>query len=446
MAEDWLPARLIPTSGIRGDREQETRATSALLSVLTAVQEFGTAILRKRFGAPAGPVKAFIEVPLELPGGEEVRPDGLVEVSRGGRTWTALFEVKTGRNELDRAQVEKYVDAARHHNFDAVITISNQIMPATGEHPVEVRKQKLQKVKLHHISWVALLTEAVIVHEHRGVADPDQAWILGELVAYLEHSKSGAMDAADMGPHWTSVRDSARAGTLTAQSDGIHDVVDRWDEFSRYLCLHLGRKLGADVQQVLSRRDRGDPARRSARLVGELADKGTLQCTLRVPSVVADIDIVADLRTRQVTASLDVAAPREGRARTRVNWLVRQLRSDASSNLKIDTYFESRSATTSQLLGVLIENPDEALLDDRRAMPRGFRITLTRLMGMQRSGGARSFVGSVTALLDEFEGSVAKELKAWTPPAPRLPEPPPAAQPEAPAGGDATELAAALRG
>ena len=109
---------------------------------------------------------------------------------------------------------------------------------------------------MHHISWVALLTEAVIEHDHRGVEDPDQAWILGELIAYLEHPKSGAMEFADMGPDWTSVRDGARAGTLTAHSDGVDDVVDRWDEFSRYLCLHLGRELGADVQQVLSRRDR----------------------------------------------------------------------------------------------------------------------------------------------------------------------------------------------
>ena len=194
------------------DREQETRATSALLSVLTAVQEFGRTVLRGRFGAPAGPIEAYIEVPLELPGGEVVRPDGLIRVRRGSRTWTALFEVKTGRNELDRTQVEKYVDAARHHNFDAVVTISNQIVPETGEHPVDVPRRKLQKVALHHISWVALLTEAVIVHEHRGVEDPDQAWILRELIAYLEHPQSGAMEFADMGSHWTSIRDSARAG------------------------------------------------------------------------------------------------------------------------------------------------------------------------------------------------------------------------------------------
>lgn len=56
------PARIIPTSGIKGESERETRATSALLSVLTAVDEFGRAILRRRFGAPAGAARAYIEV------------------------------------------------------------------------------------------------------------------------------------------------------------------------------------------------------------------------------------------------------------------------------------------------------------------------------------------------------------------------------------------------
>ncbi len=42
MAEDtWLAARLIPTSGINGADEQERRATSALLAVMSAVREFG---------------------------------------------------------------------------------------------------------------------------------------------------------------------------------------------------------------------------------------------------------------------------------------------------------------------------------------------------------------------------------------------------------------------
>ena len=40
-AEHWQEARLIPVSGIKGAQEQERRAASALLAVLSAVKEFG---------------------------------------------------------------------------------------------------------------------------------------------------------------------------------------------------------------------------------------------------------------------------------------------------------------------------------------------------------------------------------------------------------------------
>jgi hypothetical protein len=66
MAEEtWHAARLIPTSGIKGAEEQERRATSALLAVLTAVKEFGRTITG-RVGAPAGAIEGFVEVPFEL--------------------------------------------------------------------------------------------------------------------------------------------------------------------------------------------------------------------------------------------------------------------------------------------------------------------------------------------------------------------------------------------
>jgi len=42
--ETWQVARLIPTSGINGAEEQERRATSALLAVMSAVREFGRAL------------------------------------------------------------------------------------------------------------------------------------------------------------------------------------------------------------------------------------------------------------------------------------------------------------------------------------------------------------------------------------------------------------------
>lgn len=63
--ESWHEARLIPTSVINGAEEQERRATSALLAVLSAVKEFGRALLRP-FDAPAGALECYIEVPFVL--------------------------------------------------------------------------------------------------------------------------------------------------------------------------------------------------------------------------------------------------------------------------------------------------------------------------------------------------------------------------------------------
>ena len=105
----------------------------------------------KPFGAPAGPVSTFIEVPF-LTDDRTVYPDGLVETARAGRTWTALVEVKTGSAALERPQIETYLDIA----FDVVLTISNQMAPAPGVHPVDVDKRRLRKVSLYHLSILAL--------------------------------------------------------------------------------------------------------------------------------------------------------------------------------------------------------------------------------------------------------------------------------------------------
>jgi hypothetical protein len=46
-----------------------------------------------------------------------------------------------------------------------------------------------------------VLTEAVVQKEHRGISDPDQAYILGELIRYLSDPRSGAVSFEGMAPH-----------------------------------------------------------------------------------------------------------------------------------------------------------------------------------------------------------------------------------------------------
>jgi hypothetical protein len=119
--ESWNAARLIPTSGISGADEQERRATSALLAVLSAVKEFSRAILAP-LGAPAGQVECFIEVPFKV-ADTTVYPDGLVRVTRGQRSWAALVEVRTGNNDLKTEQLKTYLDIARDSDYDVAIQV-----------------------------------------------------------------------------------------------------------------------------------------------------------------------------------------------------------------------------------------------------------------------------------------------------------------------------------
>lgn len=431
MAEEtWHVARLIPTSGINGADEQERRATSALLAVMTSVREFGRA-LTTRFGAPAGVVEAYIEVPFML-GDHRHYPDGLVRVTRGSKTWTALVEVKTSTNELAATQLEAYLDIAREQGFDALLTIGNQIPAMAGAHPTQVDKRKLRRVALHHLSWTQVLTEAVVQKVHRGVADPDQAWILGELIRYLENPKSGAMQFEDMGATWVSVRESVAHGTLRTSDKGIAEVASRWDQLIQYLALRLGRQLGTEVEPALTRKELVEPALRSQAVIGGLVTRGMLDGGLRVPGAVGTITLNADLKAGRIMCSVDVDAPRDGRALTRVNWLLRQLKA-APDNLRIDAFAQyARGASTSELLRDARANPG-LLVGDAKREPRTFRLTLAGPMGTKRGQGRGSFVTSVTELLDAFYGDVVETMRPWSPPKlreqPVVPDQPAAVEP-----------------
>lgn len=415
--ESWHEARLIPTSGINGAEEQERRATSALLAVLSAVKEFGRSFV-KPFGAPAGNMECYIEVPFLL-GERRLYPDGLIKVSRGAKSWTALVEVKTGPNQLKTDQIEAYLDIAREQGFDAVITISNEIPALPGQHPTKVDKRKLRKVDLHHVSWSRVLADAVMQKEFRGIADPDQAWILGELIRYLEHRKSGALEFEDMGESWVSVRDAVTAGTLRPTDKGIAEVVARFDALLRFASLQLGRQLGTEVVPALGRKELADPALRVQALSTSLCQTGVLTGAIRIPDTVGDIVITADLRASQVTCHVDVDAPREGRPTTRVNWLVRQLKA-APDSVRVESFVvRGRGSAAAELLSAVREEP-RSLVDESGREIKTFRVAASSALGSKRGRGRGAFIDSVLSAIDAFYADVLGSLRAWSATPPKL--------------------------
>lgn len=418
MSELWMPARLIPVAGIRGQDEQEIRAASSLLAVMGAVDEFGRALL-KEIGAPAGRISTFTEVPLEDPEGKVWRPDGVVAVERGRTSWRCLVEVKTGNVPLGPEQVSRYLDLAREHGFQAVLTISNQISGSPADVPVTVDRRKLRSVELRHLSWWRILTEAIIQHQHRGVRDPDQAWILGELIAYLEHEKSGAVGFEDMGQNWVQVRNAARDGTIRPGDPGVRDVVDRWEQFVEYLCLGLSQDLGVQVLPTQSRSRDGQSW--TDELLKRIEAEGVLSSSFKVPGAVGPIEVEADLRARLTRVSVKVSAPKEGRPLTRINWMLRQLRK-APDDLRIEVRFARTKESTALLLRDVRED-SKALLSpsDPKREPRSFTLSLARPLGTKRGKGERSFVLETRRQVVSFYGDLVEGLADWRPKAPSLP-------------------------
>ena len=129
--------------------------------------------------------------------------------------------------------MERYLDLARQQGYDAVITLSNDLAPVGGAHPVVVDSRKLRRVALHHISWSEVLHEAQMQLAHRGLDDRLQAWLLAELIRYLEHPRSGAASFDDMGMAWGPVREAVAASTLRAADRKIGAVCTSWERLVR---------------------------------------------------------------------------------------------------------------------------------------------------------------------------------------------------------------------
>jgi hypothetical protein len=414
--EKWPVARLIPISSESGVEAQERKLASALLAVMGAVPEFGLGLL-KPLGAPSGKIETYIEVPFKLEDGRSIRPDGVIVVTRAGKTWSAVVEAKVAANRLDAAQMNAYLDLARDADYQAVISISNQYVSSSTAYPIEIDRRKLRRTSLHHWSWIDLLTTATVQKEHRGIKDPDQAYVLGELIRYLSDPRSGAVAFDGMGSHWTAVREGARVQTLRKGEAGVDAVAAKWDDLIRYVGLMLTTALGREVRQALPAAERTVTARRQA-LVESLVARGIVYAELQIPDVAGTLKVSADLRSRQVIASTSIDAPREGTSKGRVSWLLRQLQG-APDGLTVEVRVAGRSASLAAPLAAVRAEPLIVYPEKGRDI-RGFVLSVTSNMGTKRDAGRGSFADGVVTAAESFYELVLQKLRAWKAAPPQL--------------------------
>lgn len=418
-----VEARLIPTVA---DSHKEERVSSILLAALMVVPCFCRSMLSTiglRVGTKAK-VRCFTEVTFaETPEGMgEKRPDGLIVVSTGRRTWTAIIEAKIDKNAIQEDQLKTYLALAKINGIDAVITVSNQMIAHPSHHPVKLGTRDRKGIELFHWSWMMIKTMALLGLDQEVFDNGEQRWILREVTRYLEHDSSGVLGFTQMNPEWTQVVSNFKSNvSMRPGSDEITNTIGAWHQEVRDLCLLMSRKLAHPVDGKLSKSHRRDSMQRLKDDSKSLATTGKLSCTLKIEGA-ADMEIVADLRSRTLTCSMSFKAPTDRqRHSARINWLIRQLSKTEDGTLMIQAHWPGRAEMTRATLQTLRDagKPDPLIGPNTSLTPYAFDILMIRdLAG--RFSRPKVFIEEVEKLVPETYAKIGQYVAPFQAPAPKV--------------------------
>ncbi len=414
-------ARLNPTVP---DSKREERATSILLATFRVVPDFARAML-----ADAGVsspkrsrIECYTEAVFEVPGSKRmVRPDGLIIIESGKTVWSALVEAKTGSATLKQDQCEDYLVLARQLGADAVITISNQYSAIPAHHPVPVSKAKTKRVGFFHFSWLSLMSKASLLLESREINDPEQAFLLRELIRFLKHPSSGVSSFTRMASSWSTVCAKVKQGAILRKKDPIVvETVTSWHQLIRYLALELTGSLSQPVQVQLSRRHVHDPSARVSDDVDGVIKDSVLISNISIPNAASLLTLSADLRRRTLNLSMSLKAPKDRkRATASINWLLRQLRDVEREDLLIRADWPRRLRDTTGTITDVRNDPTCLIHEGVKDLPQSFEIVrVIDLAG--KFSGVKTFVEYTSREVPLFYKDVGEHLRAWVPPPPRL--------------------------
>jgi hypothetical protein len=417
--KSWDVARLIPTLP---DSKREEKATSILLAAFRVVPIFALDML-KDAGAPAGKrvkIHCLTEVVPKDQKEAKLRPDGLIYIETGRSTWSAIVESKVGLNDLDPGQIESYVGIARKLQCDAVITISNQFSATPTHHPITVPKNKLGKTGLYHFSWLSLVSKAVLLASNKKVDDPEQAFILAELVRYFQNPKSGVLLMTQIGPGWKRSCEQILKGVrLLKSSEEVEQTVTSWEQLTRYLALQLTLAVSKPVSIHLTRPQIKEPEKRVKTHIDELVGSHSLTDHFDVPNAAGKLRVTADFSRRALDFSMIVASPKNKTyASACINWLLRQIKTN-DPELLIRANWPGRTPPTMVKVELLREDPNLIIPNGSKSLPTNLEVV--RVVDLAaRFQQKRKFVEITETEVLKFYEEICQHLKNWVAPAPKV--------------------------
>jgi hypothetical protein len=185
-------------------------------------------------------------------------PDGLLVITEGRDepivTWVALLEFKTA-GSLNKDQILKYSEIAKknHYSFDALITISNDLVSTPLHNIFGFRSTK--KLMYFHFSWVRIQSMLQYVIQE-GIKDDDQKYLAEQLLLYLkEHKDVQYFDK--MNKDWESqVKTIQKSKSITgSDKDILTEIASDWLQEEQDLCFKVRSEHEKEITVKLSRKE-----------------------------------------------------------------------------------------------------------------------------------------------------------------------------------------------
>lgn len=409
-------ARLVPVMDWK-----ETHLLGFFLAAFQAIPTFSSSVFAL-IDSPKRKIQrvdCYTEVVFKSDKDGKNRCDGLIEITSGKTTsWRAIVEAKMGASKIDGDQIERYLRLARENKIDAVLTISNDFVTKPTDSLVKVSGHLTRSVKLFHLSWWSLVTEALLIRHNDNDLATSEKFLLDELLRACLHPKAKIQGFTQMSKAWKDVVSKAHAGTLTKSDPETQAIVSDWMQEQKELALILSRFLGKKAAVWLPSRHR-DPNELRKALTNTLVQTNKLSCEIRLDDIAAPIRVSTEVANRRHKFSMELEAPKDRKSsKARLNWLLRQLAKAKDERIEIACLWPGSTKPNPRPLKTVVADPDEFLSYRAESVPHGFEVSLIDdLEGQyQRS---KVFIERLEKSYLVFYDEVVKRLRVWQPSAPK---------------------------
>lgn len=328
-------SRLIPI----GKKDDEMALASVFLTSLTLIKEFRKLVFEQINMPKIGKVYCFTEVSFpELfqdSSKTKRRFDGLLLVVSNGKIKdSAIFEMKSGNDKIDKEQILLYLEMAKELKIDRLISVSNQFVTSPTNYPEDIVEKK---VNLYHLSWkfIETIGEILFLNNDLNIEDVDQQNIMREILRYFKDC-AGIKSFDKMNSAWKDVS-SSLCSSLSIVDPKLNDkyelVVKDWIQEEKDLALKLSLKLSEQNYTPVTCCSKSKLSMNDciSNQLTELKNNRILESILKIRNAISPLTISVRFQDKTILQVMSLTVP-EGTSNKKVNFVRKYLNKAKKSN------------------------------------------------------------------------------------------------------------------